>query len=74
MECVCGLDHSKPLPTEYDCCPVIHVVTSGQDAFGFCHVCCGGWNMSKGEKEWHEKDCPYIKSLELSKIHRHMWE
>ena len=56
--CICGLDHSEPLPDSFE--GIIPIVLCGMPGgtVSICHVCGRQW---KGEKEKHYKNCKYLK-------------
>jgi hypothetical protein len=56
MKCVCGLDHSKPLPDRYKNPPVVLAGGDNHEPTYYCHVCDG-----KGKIPTHKNDCDYIK-------------
>jgi hypothetical protein len=64
MNCVCGLDHSKPLPDKFDYPPISKALLGNGDSVPYyiessCHVCNAG---AKGNEELvHHEDCKFIQ-------------
>ena len=68
-KCICGLDHSKPIPDSFDgyssdadyfYSPVVYGYI-GLHFLAFCHVC-GGTSAVKGyDDSIHLKGCKYLK-------------
>ena len=61
--CICGLDHSKPIPDVFEAPPIVF---SSGSKFGYCHACGARGPIDSSffnNGALHEKDCKYIKSL-----------
>lgn len=62
-KCICGLDHSKPVPDIFDAPPIVY---SSSSKLAVCHACnhTGPRNADFfGKAELHDPGCKYIKSL-----------
>lgn len=58
--CLCGLDHSQPLPDSFEgIIPIVHGGGTGIPFKAFCHVCNSEWNLDK-EEEKHSESCAYL--------------
>jgi hypothetical protein len=61
MICICGMDHSKPLPANFDTAPIVY---SSSDRLACCHACgaIGPQNRTFfTDEKLHKEDCVYMK-------------
>lgn len=70
MKCVCGLDHSYPVPDVFKEPPIVYAFfyydgTAKKEAV--CHACGKSGPQTAAfftDPDMHEPDCKWIKSLE----------
>ena len=62
-KCICGLDHTKPIPDIFEFAPIVFASFSKK---GVCHAC-NAWGPKDSsfftDSSLHNENCKYMKNL-----------